>query len=146
MRAVILALVLLFPGVALGDWQKFCTSTTPPVGRPVAGSIQPGEWVCHDPQAGEDPSPLNIAACENVDIFWYDDLSGAATSTATVVLYTCPFSSSNTTTCQPLNGGTTLSATNTEVFGAAGIWLYADVTADSNDPRLIVRCAQPSAK
>lgn len=132
---------------AQADWQKNCDSS-----RAAVTGIQAGEFVCHDVTAADvDPPILSVNACENWDALWYPDPDGSGTdSTSTVAIYTCPDTDANITTntagCQPLDGGTTLGATNTEVFGAASVWMWADVSAFNDGGRIIVRCAQPSSR
>lgn len=152
---------LALPVVSSAEWQLGCQSGTGFQRNSIGNG---GSFVCHDPSAATDaPEILGIASCENVDVFFYDDLDGDGTASAgTHDVYTCPQGNGddgdgdgsadlNTDAerrlgCQPLNGGTTLSSTNTEVFGMSGAWMWVDSAGATNDGRIIVRCAQPSGR
>lgn len=120
-----------------------------------------GKLACHHPDTGTDsPSPINVSDCDQVDIFWYPNWNGAgADSAGDVDVYTCPVTASanydadgNGTLnveadwllmCQDLDGGTTLTALNTEAQGWGIVWLWFDVgasVAHTNDAELLVKC------
>ena len=145
----ILCLLVVGAGTASADWLKFCS------GSAVATSVGSGEWVCHNPaSADDDPGLLSVMNCENWDAGWYDNITGdgSGDTDGTAAAYTCPFVASTATdteaerllACQPLNGGTTLNATSTEIFGGGLIKLWFDVEAASTENQLIVRCSQPA--
>ena len=145
------ALVVGLPATA--EWQKGCISGT----AHQSNSIGVGEFVCHEPTtADDDPDVLAISGCENVDIFWYDNITGDGSGDAdgTAAIYTCPVTvaaavdteAERLLACQPLNGGTTLDITNTEVLGTAAVRLWVDVELASAENQLVVRCAQPSGR
>ena len=100
---------------------------------------------CHN----QDPSVLQITDCDQVDIMYYPDFDGDATDSAgTVDVYTCPSigrAHLNTeaeleAACQPLDGGTTLDAANTEVEGLGASWVWFDVEGWVDDNELQVKC------
>jgi hypothetical protein len=143
MKSIVILIALLLPLVAqAGKWARYGNTSK------LTNGLQAGEWASFDPTSGDvDPVPLNLGSCENFDVFYYVDVDGGTPdSTSTVALYTCPGDTSDTDACQPLNAGTTLTASATEVFGASAIWLFADVDAFNADARIIVKCAQPSQR
>ena len=114
-----------------------------------------GSFVCHNPTAADDdPGVLDVSSCENVDVFWYDNITGDGSGDAdgTAAIFTCPVVANEALDteaerqagCQPLAGGTTLDATNTEIFGMGAVRIWADVELASVENQLVVRCAQPS--
>lgn len=114
-----------------------------------------GSFVCHNPASGDDdPALLDASTCENIDIFWYDNITGDGTGDAdgTAAIFTCPVVANTALDteaerqagCQPLNGGTTLSAIATEIQGLGAVRIWADVELASTENQLVVRCAQPS--
>jgi hypothetical protein len=142
---------LIFASPSLADWTRSCQT-----GFTASSIGGGGSFVCHNPTgANDDPSVLDVSACENVDIFWYDDVANGAASTGTAAVFTCPVvanaildtEAERQAGCQPLNGGTTLSAANTEVQGLGAVRIWVDLDANSTaSNQLLVRCAQPSGR
>jgi len=158
MRALVFLFALLWGGVALavpaevGAWRQFC--------RNPATGVNGGEWVCYTPSAGanlESASPvLSLAACENVDIFLWDDFDGDATAcTVTWDIETCPPNAGTLGTdalknaaCNTLPGVVALSGDDVESNLAALFLrvhgLAAGVNIDSC--RIVVKCALEGSK
>lgn len=141
---------LAAPLPASANWLRSCQSGA--TASSVGGG---GSFVCHNPaSADDDPGVLDVSNCENVDIFWYDNITGDGTGDAdgTAAIYTCPVvanaaldtEAERLAGCQPLNGGTTLSPAATEVQGLGAVRIWVDVELASTENQLVVRCAQPS--
>ena len=88
---VLAGLLLATPAIA--DWVG-CTNSS----RSIAALSGTGRTACHDPaSADDDPSILNTENCDQVDVFWYDDINGDGTASAgSAALYTCPSSDNST--------------------------------------------------
>lgn len=149
-----LLVALLCPNIGQSDWVQNCPGNA----GVMVDLSPPGVYFCHNPQsANDDPGLLRTNSCENIDIYWYDNIDGTGGGSAgTAAIYTCPFVSAAATdteaerelACQPLNNGvgTVLSATTTEIQGAGVVQLWADVEGGTTDNQLVVRCSQPSEK
>jgi len=148
------ALVAL-SSTAQANWQKGCQSGA----AFTTSSLAPGGYVCHEPTTDADsPSVLDISNCENVDIQWFDNITGngAPDADGTATLYVCPVvaaaamdtDAERRLACQPMNAGsgTVLSATVTEIYGEGGLRIWADIANASAENQLLVRCSQPSAR
>lgn len=142
-------LVVLAVPVADAEWIRNCQA-----GR-TTNSLSGGLFACHNPTVvDDDPGVLDVSGCENVDIFWYDNITGDGTGDldGTAAIFTCPVVANEVLDteaerlagCQPLNGGTTLSPAATEVQGLGAVRIWADVELASTENQLLVRCAQPS--
>lgn len=141
--------VLVAPA-AHATWLRSCQ--TGATASSVGGG---GSFVCHNPASeDDDPGVLDTSACENVDIFWYDNATGdgGGDLDGTAAIFTCPVvanaaldtEAERLAGCQPLNGGTVLSPAATEVQGLGAVRVWADVELASTENQLVVRCAQPS--
>lgn len=145
---LLLGLVLVLAAPAHAVWLRSCQAGA------TASSLTPGGVVCHNPTAADDdPGLLQIGECENVDVMWYDNITGDGTGdldgTATVFL--CPLvaaaaldtEAERLVGCQPVTGGG-LSPATAELFGVGGFILWADVELASTENQLVVRCSQPA--
>ncbi len=149
MRALALGLIVTFLNVpARADWLRGCQAGA------TTRNLTPGGVACHNPTApDDDPGLLQIGECENVDVMWYDNISGDTTGDAdgTATVFLCPVvAAANLDTeperlagCQPVTGGA-LNAATAELFGVGGFILWVDVELASVENQLVVRCSQPS--
>jgi hypothetical protein len=137
-------LVLLAPA-AQANWLRSCQAGA--TASSVGGG---GSFVCHNPTADDDdPGVLDVSTCENVDIFWYDNVTGdgGGDLDGTAAIFTCPVvanaaldtEAERLAGCQPLNGGTTLSPAATEIQGLGAVRIWADVELASVENQLVVR-------
>jgi hypothetical protein len=74
-------------------WQKSCQSST----SAITTNLAPGTFACWDPDTITDASPIIfIGGCKNLDVFVWDDKTGAGTdSTTTWLLEVCPTDASS---------------------------------------------------
>lgn len=149
---LILGLIGALAAPAAANWQQGCQSGTGFQRNVIGGG---GTFTCHNPTAADDdPSVLDVSGCENVDIFWYDNVTGDGSGDVdgTASVYTCPVTAVSAVdteaerlaACQPFNGGTTLDATNTELEGLGAVRIWVDVELASTENQLVVRCSQPA--
>jgi len=135
--AFLMALSVPLSALATG-WTKSCRSSD------VVTGLAIGQFACNDPD-GDTPA-LNVANCENFDVFYFVDLNGDATaSTNTVQIRSCPSSTADADACWPIQNVTMTGATPAEaIYGAAAIWIYGDFNAAiNNDPRVLIKCNGP---
>jgi hypothetical protein len=137
MKRTIISLALLFAANAsfAAGWRTSCRAGDVTTGLAI------GQFACQDPDA--DSPALNIASCENVDIFYWTDRNADGTaSTNTVAVRSCASSTTSGTACWPIQNVTLTGVyPNDAIYGASGIWVYADFDAAiNNDPRLIIHC------
>lgn len=141
MKSITFAAVALLIPIAsqAAGWTKSCRSGDTTTGLAI------GQFACNDPD-GDTPA-LNVASCENFDVFFWTDrgMDGTA-STNTVQIRHCPSgSSTHTTACWPIQNVTLTGATPAEaIYGAAAAWIFGDFDAAiNNDPRVLIKCNGP---
>jgi len=134
------------------NWLRSCQANA------TASSIGGGgSFVCHNPaSADDDPGVLDVSACENIDIMWYDNITGDGSGDpdGTATIYTCPVvpnaaldtEAERLAGCQPMNAGTgtALTVALPDIYGAGGVRIWADIELASAENQLLVRCSQPS--
>lgn len=114
--------------------------------------IGPGEWVCFDPSANTDESPIvDVSGCENVDYFLFDDKDGDATvCTVTWEIEACPVKNSEVSAsatdaaCEILAGTAALSGDDAE-SNIAGIFIRVKgdgAGSNAGDCRIMAKCAE----
>ena len=142
-------LVMAWSVQASADWLKGCQTGRETFVTSLSGT---GKIACHipDPTQGAviDPHVLQVTDCDNVDVFYYPDADGdGADSAGTVDIYTCPSTVFTITVeatleaaCQPLDGGTQLTAVNTEAMGIGAGFLWFDVEGIDDDAELQAVC------
>ena len=66
----------MFLSPASANWQKGCQTGAAYQAKSLGAG---GSIACHNPTAADDdPSLLSVSGCENIDIFWYDNITGDA--------------------------------------------------------------------
>lgn len=144
--------VLVAPVANSANWLKNCQTTS----SAAAQSLSPGGFACNIPTTATDNSSgyLDVSACENIDILYWDDVDGDTTvGGGTGIMRSCPNTGLSTA-----NGGVGESAcwaienltldgnpgTNTEaIYGVAANWVFWEQTAYATptEPiRVMVRC------
>lgn len=147
MKLTLIAMLLLIPSLAWAtDWKRGCGSVSTTI-------LQPGEFACLDPTANSDDSTiLNVANCENVDYFLFDDKDGDSTvCTVAWSIEGCPFgedpaqsAAGRDAACVLLPGTAALSGDAVE-SNIAGIYIRATgdgAGANAGDCRLMAKCAE----
>ena len=153
-----LALILLGLGALAAlpahsaDWLKNCQTTS----AANAQTLQPGSFACTIPTSATDNSDgyLDVSACENIDILYWDDVDGDTTAGGgTGIMRSCPTTGLSTaaagvgeSACWAIENLTLDGnpATNTEaIYGVAANWIFWEQTAyaTTTEPiRVMVRC------
>ena len=145
---LLIGAMMVAPLTASSDWLKSCQAGA------TARNMTPGGVVCHNPSAADDdPGLLQIGECENVDVSWFDNISGDGTGDldGTATIFLCPMvaaasldtEAERLVGCQPIASGG-LSPAAAELFGVGGFILWADIELASVENQLLVRCSQPS--
>lgn len=142
--AFILTLALASPAFA-ADWLQNCTSNR------TTTSVTQGGFVCFDPAANTDDSPiLSVGQCDYTNWSYFDDKNGDATDcTVAFTIQGCPdatlIGSAADSGCEDLEGISVLSSTNRFEAGiASGPWLRAqagEAGVNAGDCRIIVTCS-----
>ena len=141
-------LAFLIAPTANANWLKNCQTGA------TTNTLTPGGFVCHNPaSADDDPGLLDFLNCENVDVEWYDNITGDGTGDpdGTATIYKCPSvataaldtEAERLAGCQPVAGGA-LSVATPFLFGLGGRILWVDIELASTENQLVVTCAQPS--
>lgn len=138
----LVALLLFAVPAGAASWLKSCAAGA------VTTGLQLGSFACNIPTSATDDSGiLSVGACENIDIFFYDDTDGDGTlGDAEAIMRNCPSASADAQGCWAIENVTLDgdAATGTEaIYGAAAVWIYLDVTAYATTAEpvaAIVRC------
>jgi hypothetical protein len=149
MRALLAILLLLVPSTAWAtDWGSCATAawiTTYGADVIDPAKVKPGSSICYDLTNGLDSKILDVGLCDNFDVIYEPDMVGAGVAIS-VVIRNCIDSTAAAITCGAV-AGVTLSGTppNTEIYGAAGQWIYVDGdgTIGLETPRVLVHCNGP---
>lgn len=143
---------LMAPASHSANWLKNCQTTS----SAASQSLAPGDFACNIPTTATDNSSgtLDVSSCENIDIFFWDDVDGDGNlGGGTGLMRSCP-----TVGLSTLNGGVGesacwdieamtfdgVAATDTEaIYGVAANWIFWEQTAYAAvaEPiRVMVRC------
>lgn len=150
---LILGVLLLASPAVAADWLKFGSTTQVVTGLDSRTGTM---WASTSPAADENSPMLNVSQCENIDIFFFEDMDDGGASKNEMKVYSCG-AAVDGSGVGPTNAGfnpagvcwvienVTLDgdeSTNTEaIYGAAAVWIYADVsTWVAVTPLLIVHC------
>jgi len=143
MRTILLVLCLLLPMPAFSaSWLKHCRAGD------VTTAINPGEYICNDPTANDDDTPiLAIGGCPETEWFLHTDKDGDATlCTVDWTLQTCPPGAQDLSATARDNAcanSTNVLSGNDSEPNLAGLFLRAigdGAGANAGDCRIVVRC------
>jgi len=154
MHYLILLLALLVAAPAWGaDWLKFGRATQSVTALDSRSGVT---WASTSPGSDVNSPMLNVSQCENIDILYWLDVDDGGASANTMRVYACSAATDASGAAPTASGfdptgfcwiieNTTLDgdpATNTEaIYGAAAIWIYADVVSFvAVTPLLAVSC------
>ncbi len=138
----ILIAALLLAGPAAGAVWEDCINDVA-----IGPMLQPGQIACfemNEDLSTEDlQSPiLRVDACDNIDIVYDADDTGAEFTT-TIRVLSCVSTTVSTDSCKPIDNVTlTGASTSFEILGAAAAFIYAQGTTDPvlTTPRVLVKC------